>query len=64
MSDATLRGLLATAAVFVIVAAAVFLAVQGSSMYNSYQNEQSASLDRDLAQHNMLIKQLERRYNR
>lgn len=62
MSDTTLRRLVAVAAIFVIAAAVVFLVVQGSGMYGSYQNEQAASLDRAIQKTNSLTREIERRY--
>lgn len=60
MTDDALKRLIATACFFVIVASGLFIATEATTLYSAYQANQSASLDKALADHKRLTDLLER----
>ena len=60
MSDDALRALVATTCVFVIVASGLFITTSAVRLYNEQQQAQSDTLNRNLAEHDRLLKQLQR----
>lgn len=60
MSHEAMRKLIATTCFFVIVASGLFIVTQSIKLYSDYQVAQASSLGKTIADHDRLLKQLQK----